>query len=153
MLLLLIPAMLTTLSIVREKELGSLINFYVTPVSRLELLIGKQLPYVVLGMVNFLLLTVLAVTAFGVPFKGSFAALAVGALFYILTATSIGLLFSTFVRSQLAAIFGTTIGTMIPAMEFSGMIDPMSSLQGIDAVIGPRHANDPKVVVHRSGAR
>ncbi|TAJ96114.1 MAG: ABC transporter ATP-binding protein/permease [Reyranella sp.] len=136
MLLLLIPAMLTTLSIVREKELGSLVNFYVTPVTRLEFLIGKQFPYVVLGMVNFLLLTLLAVTAFGVPFKGSFAALAGGALLYILAATSIGLLFSTFMRSQSAAIFGTTIGTMIPAMEFSGMIDPVSSLQGIGAAIG-----------------
>ncbi|MGE0578147.1 MAG: ribosome-associated ATPase/putative transporter RbbA [Reyranella sp.] len=136
MLLLLIPAMLTTLSIVREKELGSLVNFYVTPVSRLEFLVGKQLPYVVLGMVNFLLLTLLAVTAFGVPFKGSFAALASGALLYILAATSIGLLFSIFMRSQSAAIFGTTIGTMIPAMEFSGMIDPVSSLQGIGAAIG-----------------
>ena len=136
MLLLLIPAMLTTLSVVREKELGSLVNFYVTPVTRLEFLIGKQFPYVVLGMVNFLLLTLLAVTAFGVPFKGSFAALASGAFLYILAATSIGLLFSTFMRSQSAAIFGTTIGTMIPAMEFSGMIDPVSSLQGIGAAIG-----------------
>ena len=136
MLLLLIPAMLTTLSIVREKELGSLVNFYVTPVTRLEFLIGKQFPYVVVGMVNFLLLTLLAVTAFGVPFKGSFAALAGGALLYVLAATSIGLLFSTFMRSQSAAIFGTTIGTMIPAMEFSGMIDPVSSLQGIGAAIG-----------------
>ncbi|HZX88310.1 MAG TPA: ribosome-associated ATPase/putative transporter RbbA, partial [Reyranella sp.] len=136
LLLLLIPAMLTTLSIVREKELGSLVNFYVTPVSRLEFLIGKQLPYVVLGMANFLLLALLAVTVFGVPFKGSFAALTAGALVYMLSATSIGLLLSTFMRSQSAAIFGTTIGTMIPAMEFSGMIDPVSSLQGIGAAIG-----------------
>ena len=136
MLLLLIPSMLTALSIVREKELGSLVNLYVTPVSRLEFLIGKQLPYVVLGMVNFLLLTLLAVTVFGVPLKGSFAALAAGALIYVIVATSIGLVFSSFMRSQSAAIFGTTIGTMLPAMEFSGMIDPVSSLQGIGAVIG-----------------
>ena len=136
MLLLLIPAMLTTLSIVHDKELASLVNIYLTPVTRLDSLIGKQFPYVVLGMVNFLLLTLLAVTAFGVPFKGSFAALAGGAFLYILAATSIGLLFSTFMRSQSAAIFGTTIGTMIPAMEFSGMIDPVSSLQGIGAAIG-----------------
>ncbi|MDP1748648.1 MAG: ribosome-associated ATPase/putative transporter RbbA, partial [Reyranella sp.] len=129
MLLLLIPSMLTALSIVREKELGSLVNLYVTPVSRLEFLIGKQLPYVVLGMVNFLLLTLLAVTVFGVPLKGSFAALAAGALIYVVVATSIGLVFSSFMRSQSAAIFGTTIGTMLPAMEFSGMIDPVSSLQ------------------------
>ena len=136
MLLLLIPAMLTALSVVREKELGSLVNFYVTPVTRFEFLVGKQLPYVALGMVNFLLLTFLAVTVFGIPLKGSFAALAAGALVYVAAATGIGLLFSSFMRSQSAAIFGTTIGTMIPAMEFSGMIDPVSSLQGLGAWIG-----------------
>jgi ribosome-dependent ATPase len=136
MLLLLIPSMLTTLSIVREKELGSLVNLYVTPVSRLEFLLGKQLPYVALGMVNFLLLTLLAVTVFGVPLKGSFVALAAGAFIYVVAATSIGLVFSSFMRSQSAAIFGTTIGTLLPAMEFSGMIDPVSSLQGIGAAIG-----------------
>lgn len=136
MLLLLIPAMLTALSVVREKELGSLVNFYVTPVTRLEFLVGKQLPYVALGMVNFLLLTFLAVTVFGIPLKGSFPALAAGAFVYVFAATGIGLLFSSFMRSQSAAIFGTTIGTMIPAMEFSGMIDPVSSLQGVGAWIG-----------------
>jgi ribosome-dependent ATPase len=136
MLLLLIPSMLTALSVVREKELGSLVNLYVTPVSRLEFLIGKQLPYVALGMVNFLLLTLLAVTVFGVPLKGSFAALTAGAFVYVVVATSIGLVFSSFMRSQSAAIFGTTIGTLLPAMEFSGMIDPVSSLQGIAALIG-----------------
>lgn len=136
MLLLLIFAMLTALSVVREKELGSLVNLYVTPVGRFEFLLGKQLPYVVLGMANFLLLTLLAVTAFGVPLKGSFAALATGALLYVLAATGIGLLFSSFMRSQSGAIFGTTIGTTIPAMAFSGMINPVSSLQGVGALIG-----------------
>ena len=72
LLLLLIPAMLATLSVVREKDLGSIINFYVTPTTRLEFLLGKQLPYVALGMLNFLLLTVLAVTLFRVPMKGDF---------------------------------------------------------------------------------
>ena len=64
--------MLATLSVVREKDLGSIINFYVTPTTRLEFLLGKQLPYVALGMLNFLLLTALAVTLFRVPLKGEF---------------------------------------------------------------------------------
>ena len=136
MLLLLIPSMLTALSVVREKELGSLVNLYVTPVSRLEFLLGKQFPYVLLGMGNFLLLTFVAVVAFDVPLKGSFGALASGAMLYLAAATAIGLLFSSFMRSQSAAIFGTTIGTMIPGMEFSGMIDPVSSLQGVGRAIG-----------------
>src|SRR5690606_8554267 len=65
LLLLMIPAMLAALAVVREKELGSIINFYVTPTTRLEFLLGKQIPYMVLGMFNFLLMTALAVTIFG----------------------------------------------------------------------------------------
>ena len=136
LLLLMIPAMLTSLSVVREKELGSIINFYVTPVSRLEFLLGKQLPYVALAMFNFLLLWTFAVTVFGVPFTGSFAALATAALLYVATATAIGLLMSTFLRTQMAAILGTAIGTMLPAAQFSGMLNPISSLEGPEAWIG-----------------
>ncbi len=136
LLLMLIPAMLATLSVVREKELGSIINFYVTPTTRLEFLMGKQAPYIVLAMFNFLLLTLLAVTLFGVPFKGSFPALFVGALLYVMAATALGLLFSTFMRSQIAAIFATAILTILPAVQFSGMIDPVPSLQGVGRWIG-----------------
>lgn len=136
MLLLLIPSMLTALSVVREKELGSVINFYVTPTTRLEFLLGKQIPYVALGMLNFALLTLMAVTVFGVPLKGSFPALAVGAFLYVISATAMGLVMSSFMRSQVAAIFGTAVATLIPAAQFSGFIDPVSSLQGIGAFIG-----------------
>jgi ribosome-dependent ATPase len=135
-LLMLIPAMLTALSVVREKELGSIVNFYVTPVSRVEFLVGKQLPYVALASLNFLLLTALAVTLFKVPLTGSFAALAAAALLYVVAATAMGLAFSSFMRSQIAAIFGTAVLTMLPVTQFSGLIDPVSSLEGIGAVIG-----------------
>ena len=57
LMLLLVPAILMTVAIVREKELGSIINFYVTPTGRLEYLVGKQLPYIVIGMINFVILT------------------------------------------------------------------------------------------------
>ncbi|MBB4305132.1 ribosome-dependent ATPase [Rhodobium orientis] len=135
-LLLMIPAMLTALSVVREKELGSITNFYVTPTTRLEFLLGKQLPYVALGFGSFLLLAFFAVTVFGVPVKGSFLALAAGALLYIGAATALGLLVSAFMKSQIAAIFGTAVITMIPAVQFSGMINPVSSLSGAGRVIG-----------------
>lgn len=135
-LLLMIPSMLAALSVVREKELGSIVNFYVTPVTRLEFLIGKQLSYIVLAMFNFLLLTFLAVTVFKVPLKGSFPALAVAALLYVTATTAMGLVISTFTRSQIAAVFGTTILTLVPAMQFSGFIDPVSSLEGLGRVIG-----------------
>lgn len=136
LLLMMIPAMLSALSVVREKELGSIINLYVTPVTKAEFLIGKQLPYIVLGMFNFLLLCALSVFLFGVEHKGSFLTLTLAALLYIIIATGMGLLISTFMKSQIAAIFGTAIITLIPATQFSGMIDPVSSLEGIGRWIG-----------------
>ncbi|WP_157216541.1 ribosome-associated ATPase/putative transporter RbbA [Flavisphingomonas formosensis] len=135
-LLLLIPSMLTALSVVREKELGSIVNLYVAPVTRAEFLLGKQLPYVVLAMFNFALLTLLAVTVFGVALKGSLFALALGALLFILSSTAIGLICSTFFHTQIAAIFGTAIITIIPAIQFSGMLTPVASLERSGRFVG-----------------
>ena len=135
-LLLMIPAMLAALSVVREKELGSIVNLYVTPVTRLEFLLGKQLPYVGIAMLNFVLLTLLAVVGMGVPFTGSLPTFALGALLYTISATAMGLLMSSFMNSQIAAIFGTAIATMIPATQYSGLLDPVSSLEGAGALIG-----------------
>ncbi|HEX6119618.1 MAG TPA: ribosome-associated ATPase/putative transporter RbbA [Dongiaceae bacterium] len=149
LLLLLIPAMLTALSVVREKELGSIVNFYVTPVSRLEFLLGKQLPYVGVGMLNFLLLTLLAVTLLGVPLTGSFVTLTAATLLYVATATAMGLLISTFMRSQIAAIFGTAVLTILPATQFSGMIDPVSALEGAGALIGKIYPTTHYLIISR----
>lgn len=136
LLLMMIPSMLSALSVVREKELGSIINLYVTPTTRSEFLLGKQLPYIALGMLNFFLLCALSVFVFGVPHKGSFLTLTLAALLYIIIATGMGLLISTFMKSQIAAIFGTAIITLIPATQFSGMIDPVASLEGPGRWIG-----------------
>ncbi|MDM3702485.1 ribosome-associated ATPase/putative transporter RbbA [Proteus mirabilis] len=136
LLLMMIPAMLSALSVVREKELGSIINLYVTPVTKAEFLLGKQIPYILLEMFNFFMLCALSVFVFGVSFKGSMLTLSLGALLYITIATGMGLLISCFMKSQIAAIFGTSIITLIPATQFSGMIDPVSSLEGIGKWIG-----------------
>ena len=136
MLLLMLPAMLTALSVVREKEMGSIINLYVTPVTRTEFLVGKQIFYIGLAMVNFLLMTGLAVTLFGVPMTGSFWALALSALVFSIISTGMGLLASTITRSQIAAMFFAMIGTLIPATQFSGLTDPVSSLDGLGRFIG-----------------
>ncbi|MDR3099598.1 MAG: ribosome-associated ATPase/putative transporter RbbA [Paraburkholderia sp.] len=135
-LLLMMPAMLTALAVVREKELGSIINLYVTPVTRLEFLLGKQAPYVLLALLNFLLMTLFAITLFEVPIKGSFLTLLGAAVLYSLCATAIGLLASTFTKSQIAALFFTMIGTMVPSVQFAGLITPVSSLEGAGRVIG-----------------
>jgi ribosome-dependent ATPase len=136
LLLMFVPSILTALAVVREKELGSITNFYVTPVTRLEFLLGKQLPYVVIAMVSFGVLVALAVLALGVPLKGSVAALAGGALLYVITTTGLGLVMSAFTRTQIAALFGTAIATITPATQFSGLTDPVSSLEGAGRLIG-----------------
>ncbi|MCC5900980.1 MAG: ribosome-associated ATPase/putative transporter RbbA [Halomonas sp.] len=136
LLLMMLPAMLTALAVVREKELGSIINLYVTPVTRSEFLIGKQLPYIALAVLNFLLMALLSVTLFGVPITGSFLTLLLAVVIYSIIATGMGLLASTVTRSQIAAMFFAMIGTLIPAVQFSGMIDPVSSLEGAGRFIG-----------------
>lgn len=136
LLLMLIPAMLAVLSVAREKETGSIVNLYVTPALRLEFLLGKQVPYVVLGFLNFLLLLALAVFVFGVPVKGSLLALSAGALIYVILATGLGLLISAFTRSQVTALFFTALATLIPATQYGGIIDPVSSLEGMGRIIG-----------------
>jgi len=105
-------------------------------VTRLEFLLGKQLPYIALAMANFVLLTAFAVYGFRVPFTGSLATLTAAALLYVIVATAIGLFLSAFMSNQIAAIFGTALITMIPAAQYSGMIDPVSSLEGAGAFIG-----------------
>lgn len=149
LLLLMIPAMLAVLSVVREKELGSIINFYTTPVTRLEFLIGKQIPYVTLAMLNFFLLVIFTIFIFRVPFTGSFMTLTGAAFLYVIAATGMGLVISAFIASQIAAIFGTALLTVIPAMQYSGLIDPVSSLQGVGAFIGKIYPTTHFVTISR----
>ncbi len=136
LLLVFIPAILMALGVVREKELGSITNLYVTPVTRLEFLLGKQLPYVALSMASFFGLVAQAVFVFGVPLKGSFLALSLGALLYVIATTGLGLFISTFTRTQIAALFGTAIFTMMPTVQFSGLTTPVGSLEGAGRWIG-----------------
>ncbi len=136
MMLALFPAILMALAVVREKELGSITNLYVTPVTRLEFLLGKQLPYVAVALINFLVMFVMAIFLFNVPLKGSFLALLVGSVIYVFTTTGYGMLISTFCQTQIAALFGTAILTILPAQQFSGMMTPVSSLSGMAQIIG-----------------
>jgi ribosome-dependent ATPase len=136
LLLLLIPAILMTVSIVREKELGSIINFYVTPTGKLDYLLGKQLPYVAIGLINFGILTLLALIVFQVPVKGSFLMLALCTLVYVMATTGLGMVTSTFTSSQVAAVFVTAILTIIPTIQFSGLLQPVSTLKGTAGIVG-----------------
>ena len=149
LLLMMIPAMLAALSVVREKELGSIVNLYVTPVTRLEFFLGKQLPYVAVAMLNFVLLVIMGIWVFGVPLKGSFLALAAASLLYVNTSTAFGLLISSFTRSQIAAIFGTAILTIVPVMQFCGMLDPVSSLEGLGKLAGETYPTTYYLIISR----
>ncbi|MBS7836844.1 ribosome-associated ATPase/putative transporter RbbA [Wohlfahrtiimonas chitiniclastica] len=135
-LLLLIPSMLTALSVVREKEMGSIINLYVTPVTKLEFLLGKQLPYMAISMLNYFLMVILAIYFFGVPLKGSLLALTFVTFLFCIFSTGFGLFASTLTKSQIGAIFFTVIGTLIPAIQFSGLINPVSSLSTFGNIMG-----------------
>ena len=136
LLLALFPAILMALAIVREKELGSITNLYVTPGTRLEFLIGKQLPYIAVALVNFGLMLAMALLVFRVPLKGSFIALLLGVLVYVTATTAYGMLISAFARTQMAALFGTAILTVLPAISFAGMLVPVSALSGIGQIMG-----------------
>lgn len=135
LLLVFIPAILMALGVVREKEFGSITNLYVTPVTRLEFLIGKQLPYIFVSMVSFFGLVALAVYVFGVPLKGSLPALSFAALLYVIGTTGVGLLISTFTKTQISALAATTVIVLMIAVNFCGLINPVTSLEGLAAII------------------
>ncbi len=135
-LLMLFPAILMAVSVSREREIGTITNFYVTPTSRLQFLLGKQLPYVAIGFANWLILTAMAVFLFGVPLKGSALALAIGAVTYVMASTGFGLVIAVMVRSQVSAVFATMILAMMPTVQFSGLNQPVSTLEGAARIMG-----------------
>ncbi len=136
MLLILFPAILMAVSVVREKEIGTITNFYVTPTRRIEFLLGKQLPYIAIAILNFLIMTLIVVFVFGVPLKGSLVALTLGAVAYGAATTGYGLLIATVTSSQVAAVFATAILSLMPTFVFSGFLQPVSALEGGARMIG-----------------
>lgn len=136
MVLMMIPSMMAAVGVVREREIGSIANFYTSPASTAQYLIGKQLPYVAVGMVNFAAMLLMIIFLFGVPLKGTFFGLMLGTLLMVGASTALGLLVSCFVRSQLAAIFAAAIVTMIPAQTYSGFLYPLSTMEGGALLIG-----------------
>jgi len=135
-LLIMLPAILAAVSVARERELGSITNFYVTPTTRVEFLAGKQLPYLALAFANFILLVIMTIWLFDVPLKGDPLPLALGALLYVWATTAFGLVLSTVTSSQVAAVFATALTSIVPTLQFSGLLQPVSTLDGPAQVIG-----------------
>ncbi len=136
LMLILIPAIMSTIAVVREKETGSIANFRSTPITKLEFLFGKQLPYIVVAMISFVFLLIISVFLFRVPVKGSFPVLVIGTFFYVPATTGFGPLISTFTQTQVAAVFATSILSLIPAANFSGLLVPVSALSGGGRIMG-----------------
>lgn len=149
LLLLMIPAVLAALAVVREKEMGSIINLYVTPLTRAEFLLGKQLPYILFSAVSAGLLLLMAVTVFDVPITGSLPTLVLGLVLYCVVSTGMGLLASSITRSQIAVMFLTMIGTMLPATQFCGLINPVTTLEGMGRVIGDLYPTTYMLMISR----
>ena len=136
LMLMLIPAMMTAVAVVREKETGSIANFRATPLTAFEFLVGKQLPYVAIAFASFVILVVEGALLFGVTVSGSLPTLAAGALLFVMASTAFGVLISSFTRTQLAAIFATPVIAMAPALNFSGMLTPVASLSTGERLFG-----------------
>jgi ribosome-dependent ATPase len=136
LLLIMIPATMTAVGVVREKELGSITNLYATPTTGTEFLLGKQLPYVGIALLSYLSLLLMALLLFRVPLKGSVLGLSIGAVLFVFASTALGLLVSTFVRTQIAAVFGTAIISVMPTILFSGLLTPVASLTGPARIMG-----------------
>ncbi len=136
LMLCLIPAIMSAIAVVREKETGSIANFRSTPITKFEFLLGKQMPYVAVAMVNFFFLLLMAIFLFKVPLKGPFLTLLIASLVYVVATTGFGQLISSFTRTQVAAVFATAILSIVPAVNFSGLFAPVSSLSGGARIIG-----------------
>ncbi|RBP90989.1 ribosome-dependent ATPase [Rhodobacter sp. 140A] len=136
LILIMIPAVMSAIGVVREVETGTIANFRSTPIRKIEFLLGKQIPYIVIATLNFWMLFALGMVLFRPPFTGSLLALAAVTLLYVIATTGIGQLISSFTKTQVSAVFAVAVITIIPTVNFSGLIVPISSLQPSGHALG-----------------
>ena len=140
-ILFMIPAFMTSIRVVREKERGSIYNIYASPVTRSEFLLGKLTPYVAIFVSNGLILWVLGITLFGAPFRGSLALFLTGTTLFVIISSCIGAMVAFLVKTQMAAMVISMFVTLIPAAQYSGWTVPVSSMRP-----------DGQVIAHLAGA-
>lgn len=133
--LMMFPALLGALLLVREKESGTIFNYYSSPVGRMELILGKAIPYVGVALVEFLLMYAMGQFLFHARFVGSFGVLFVGVVLYCACTIGIGLFISVITNSQLAAMLVVFLATVTPAFNFSGFTSPVSSQDAVGQFI------------------
>jgi ABC-2 type transport system permease protein len=131
LVLLVVTTTLSSMAIVREKEVGTLEQLNVTPIARWELIVGKLVPYAALGMVDVLLVVAVAIGWFQVPLRGSFALLLLMCLVYLLTALGLGLFVSTVSRTQQQAMMTTAFFFLVPMIFLSGFVFPIENMPAL----------------------
>lgn len=143
LILMLVSAMMTSLTIAREKELGTMELLLVSPLPPLLIILGKVIPYTVLSLLNALLIVAVGFYVFGVPLKGSFVVLLAVCLLFIALALALGILISTKAETQQSAMLGSLMGLMMPTIILSGFLFPIESmpalLQWISTIIPAKY--------------
>jgi ABC-2 type transport system permease protein len=127
-ILMLVSAMMTSISITREKELGTMEVLLVSPIKPFQVIIGKVFPYIFLSIINAAVILILGVFVFRMPIQGSLFLLALESILFIITALSLGILISTVSNSQQTAMMISLMGLMLPVIILSGFIFPISSM-------------------------
>lgn len=127
-LLTLICALMTSITITREKELGTMEVLLASPLNPIQIITGKVIPYVFLSLINITTILIIARFVFGVPFAGSYVLFYNEALLFIVTALSLGILISTISNSQQVAMMASLAGLMLPIIMLSGFVFPVTSM-------------------------
>ncbi len=128
LILMLISAMMTSISITREKELGTMEILLVSPLKPVQIIVGKVLPYLLLSIVNAFVIVLIGHFVFGVPVTGSFILLMLETILFILMALCLGILISSAAKNQMTAMFISMIGLMLPTIILSGFIYPIENM-------------------------
>jgi len=131
LILMLISAMMTSISITREKELGTMEVLLVSPLRPTQIIVGKVAPYLLLSIINALVIILIGRFVFGVPITGSFALLMGETVLFILMALCLGILISTVAKNQMVAMFISMIALMLPTILLSGFIFPVENMPKI----------------------
>jgi ABC-2 type transport system permease protein len=127
MIMCIVTIMLTSMSLSREKELGTFESIIAAPLSNLEIILGKTVPFIIIGLVDAAFIIAAGMLIFGVPVRGSFVLLFLATLIFVCTTVSIGTLISTFAANQQQSMMGTFI-FLFPAMLMSGLFFPIENM-------------------------
>ena len=130
MILVLISALLTSVSIVREKEMGTMEILLVSPLKPIQIIFGKVAPYIALSFINVITILLRSNYVFGLPVKGSLLLLLAESLLFIILSLSLGILVSSLTNNQLTAMFASILGLMLPTIILSGFIFPIENIPG-----------------------